>query len=278
MTNSAMIDRQVTKKTILGSIVAGAVMVMAALSAQAGDTVKFGIAAEPYPPFYSKDATGKWVGWEIDLMNAVCAEMKDTKCELVETAWDGIIPSLQAKKIDVIWASMTITDTRRQTIDFTDFYYDSPIVIIGAKADATKLDLASADSAKGKVFGAQTSTIHADYLKAKFGAAAEVKLYDTLDNALADLAAGRIDFINETKSALAPFLASDRGKEFEIKIVCPQDKILGYGVGGGIRKDDTALKDKLNAALKAVVASGKWGEITAKYPELDGLMVKPGSV
>src|ERR1700690_2506179 len=145
-------ERQAMMKTILGSIVASAVIAIAALSAQAGDTVKFGVAAEPYPPFYSKDASGKLGGWEIDLMDAVCAEMKDTKCELVETAWDGIIPALQAKKIDVIWSSMTITDTRRQTIDFTDFYYDSPIVIIGAKADTTRLDLANADSAKGKVF------------------------------------------------------------------------------------------------------------------------------
>lgn len=264
-------------KTILGSIVAAMVLVAATLTAHAADTIKFGVAAEPYPPFASKDSSGKWVGWEIDLMGAVCAEMKDAKCELVETAWDGIIPALQAKKIDVIWASMTITDVRKQTIDFTDFYYDSPIVIIGPKADATKLDLNDANSAKGKVFGAQTSTIHADYLKARFGSVAEVKIYDTLDNALADLVAGRIDYINETKSALTPFLTSDRGKDFEIKIVCPQDKILGYGIGGGIRKGDDALKAKLNAALKTVEASGKWDEITAKYPELDGLMVKPAS-
>jgi polar amino acid transport system substrate-binding protein len=278
MTQSAKIGRQIRKKTIAASIAAATVLFIAAISAQAADTVKFGLAAEPYPPFASKDASGKWIGWEIDFMDAVCAEMKDTKCELVETAWDGIIPALLAGKIDVIWASMIITDERRKTIDFTDFYYDSPIVIIGAKADTTKLDLTNANSAKGKVFGAQTSTIHADYLKAKFGSAAEIKVYDTLDNALLDLVAGRIDYINETKSSLAPFLASDRGKDFEIKVVCPQDRILGYGVGGGIRKGDGALKDKLNAAIKAVVVSGKWDAITAKYPELNGLMVKPGSI
>jgi polar amino acid transport system substrate-binding protein len=275
MANSARVDRSFVKKCILAGLFAAAAMLTATMGAQAGNTIRFGIAAEPYPPFYSKDSSGKWLGWEIDLMDAICAEMKDTKCELVETAWDGIIPALQANKIDVIWASMTITDKRRETIDFTSFYYDSPIVIIGAKADTTKLDLARADSAKGKVFGAQTATIHEDYLKARFGAAAEVKIYDTLDNALADLAAGRVDYVNETKSALSPFLTSDRGKDFEIKIVCPQDSILGYGIGGGIRKGDTALKDKLNAALKTVVANGKWDAITAKYSELNGLMVKP---
>lgn len=242
-----------------------------------GGTIKFGVAAEPYPPFSSKDTAGKWVGWEIDLMDAVCAEMKDSKCELVETAWDGIIPSLNEKKIDVIWSSMTITDKRKEVIDFTNFYYDSPTVIIGAKANTVAIDFTNADSVKGKIFGVQTSTIHADFVQAKFGAAAQVKIYDTLDNALADLSAGRLDYVQEGKSSLTPFLASDRGKDFEIKAVCPQDKILGYGVGGGIRKDDTALKDKLNAALKTVVDSGKWDEITKKYPGLDGLMIKPGS-
>ena len=121
------------KKHVLGSLVLGAVMALASFAAHADDTIKFGVAAEPYPPFSSKDASGKWVGFEIDLMDAVCAQMK-AKCELVETAWDGIIPSLQEKKIDVIWSSMSITAERKQKIDFTDKYYQTPAVIIGPKS------------------------------------------------------------------------------------------------------------------------------------------------
>jgi polar amino acid transport system substrate-binding protein len=240
--------------------------------------IKFGVAAEPYPPMSSKDPSGKWVGWEIDMMDAVCAElqkeMAELKCTLVETAWDGIIPSLQEKKIDVIWSSMTITDKRKEQIDFTQFYYDSLAVIVGAKSDTTKLDLANADSAKGKIMGAQTSTIHADFLKSKFGAAAEIKVYDTFDNVLTDLSAGALDFAQEGKSSFAQFLNSDRGKDFEVKLNVPQDPIMGYGVGGGVRKEDTALRDKLSAAILAVAASGKWDEITKKWPDV-GELVKP---
>ena len=64
----------------------------------------------------------------------MCAEINE-KCELVEVAWDGIIPALTSKQIDVIWSSMSVTDERKKTIDFSDMYYDSAAVIIGPKSD-----------------------------------------------------------------------------------------------------------------------------------------------
>ena len=79
--------------------------------------LKFGVAAEPYPPFTSKDASGVWVGWEVDFMNAVCAEIGE-KCTIEEVAWDGIIPALQAKKFDAIMASMLITEKRKADHQF----------------------------------------------------------------------------------------------------------------------------------------------------------------
>src|SRR5262245_57857480 len=94
--------------------------------------LNFGVAAEPNQPFSYKDASGNWRGWEIDLMNSVCAEMKE-ECVLVETAWDGLIPALLSRKIDVIWSSMAITPKRRQTIEFTKMYYDTANLIVGAK-------------------------------------------------------------------------------------------------------------------------------------------------
>ncbi|HEY4162442.1 MAG TPA: transporter substrate-binding domain-containing protein, partial [Dongiaceae bacterium] len=266
------------KKTILGSIVAGAVMALATLSAHADDTVRFGVAAEPYPPFTSPDASGKWVGWEIDLMDAVCAEMK-AKCEVVPVAWDGIIPALQAKKFDVIWSSMTITSERKKQIDFTDKYYQTPAVLIGPKSDTDKIGVIANPTApdrkiidpasvKGKIVGAQIQTIHANYVKT-YLTQSQAKLYDTQDNCNADLIAGRVDLVIADSIALADFLKSDQGKDMEVKATVPTDPIFGDGVGGGLRKDDTALKEKLNAALKAVHASGKYDEITKKYFNFD---------
>jgi len=256
------------KRYVLGSLVLGAMVALAGVAARADDVIKFGVAAEPYPPFSSKDASGKWVGFEIDLMDAVCAEMK-AKCELVETAWDGIIPALQGKKIDVIWSSMTITDERKKTIDFTNKYYDTGAVFVGPKADAIKIDFDNPDSLKGKIIGVQTSTIHAAFVQKRFGSTASIKTYDTQDNANADLVAGRVDLIMADMIALDAFLKTDQGKDFEIKAKAPKDPILGGGVGGGVRKDDVALKEKLNAAIASIRANGEYGKIAKKYFDFD---------
>lgn len=240
--------------------------------APATGPVRFGVAAEPYPPFSSKDAAGTWVGFEMDLYKAVC-EAEKMNCELVEVAWDGIIPALNEKKIDVIWSSMSRTEERRKVIDFTDMYYDSANTMIGRADDTTKIDMNAPDSMKGKVIGVQTSTIHANFVQKYFGGAAEVKLYDTLDNALADLAAGRLDYVSESATSLAPFLEAH--KDFATKISWPLDPIFGEGVGGGIRKDDTALKDQLNKGIAEVVKSGKYDEMMKAYPGLADQIQKP---
>jgi polar amino acid transport system substrate-binding protein len=263
---SMKFNRSVFAAAIAVAMMAGAGPAMA--------DVRFGVAAEPYPPFTSKDASGKWVGWEIDLMNAVCAEMKE-KCELVEVAWDGIIPALTSKQIDVIWSSMSITAERKQTIDFSNMYYNTPTVIIGAKTgdkDITPEHLA------GKVIGVQVSTIHEKYVQKYYAAAgAEVKTYSTQDEANTDLAAGRLDYVQADGSALDAFLKSEQGAACcELKDQVKDDPaILGEGVGGGIRKEDTALKEKLNAAIAALAKQGKFVEITKNYPDLVGKMINP---
>lgn len=261
-------------KTIRFAIRAVAVAGLLAGATAARADIKFGVAAEPYPPFTSKDASGKWVGWEVDLMDAVCAQLKE-KCEITEVAWDGIIPALQAKQFDVIWSSMSITAERKKTIDFTDMYYNTPTRIIGAKNG--DMDITPAHMA-GKTIGVQVSTIHQKYAEKYFKpAGVEIKTYQTQDEDNQDLASGRIDYIQADGAALDAFLKTDQGKTCcELKGDVPDDKeILGEGVGGGVRKDDTALKDKLNGAIAALAKDGTIVKITDKYPELKGMVILP---
>ena len=180
-------------------------LVVGAGAAQAD--LKFGVAAEPYPPFSSKDASGNWVGWEIDLMNAVCKHLNE-KCELVEVAWDGIIPALTSKQIDLIWSSMSITAERKKTIDFSNMYYDTPTVIVGAKNG--DLDI-SPEHLKGKTIGVQVSTIHERYVQ-KYFSGSELKTYQTQDEANNDLAAGRIDYFQAGGEFTRSFRRPTRAK------------------------------------------------------------------
>jgi polar amino acid transport system substrate-binding protein len=256
------------RKLILGGIVLGAMLALTTFTVRADDTIRFGVAAEPYPPFTSKDSSGKWIGFEVDLMDAICAELK-AKCEIVEVAWDGIIPALQAKKFDVIWSSMSITPKRKETIDFTDKYYLTPVVMIGAKSESYNIDYKNPESLRGKIIGVQTSTIHAQFVQKYFGSVATVKIYDTQDNVNADLVAGRIDLEMANSIALADFLKSDAGKDFEVKWTAPKDPIFGIGVGGGILKGNTELKEKLNKALAAIHAKGTYDAIAKKYFDFD---------
>ena len=248
-------------KTLSKSLFLSVALVLLANSPAAAD-LKIGVAAEPYAPFSSKDASGKWVGWEVDVMDALCAEMKE-KCELVETAWDGIIPALTAKKINVIMSSMSITAKRKETIGFSNAYYASAAVLVGAKNG--DMDITPAHLA-GKTIGVQVSTIHAAYLDKYYAATSTVKTYQTQDEVDQDLAAGRIDYVMANGTALDGFLKSDQGGCCEAKGAVPTDvAILGEGVGAGVRKEDAATAEKFNTAIAALAAAGKFDAITAKY-------------
>lgn len=247
------------KKTIL-SLAAAIALATPALA----ETVKVGIAAEPYPPFATPNSYGKWLGWEIDLINAVCAAA-ELDCEITPVAWDGIIPSLTGGQIDAIMASMSITEERMQTIDFSDKYYNTPTVIVGPKGMAMTPD---AEGLKGKIIGVQVSTVHEKYVNAHFAeAAAEIKLYQTQDEANQDLAAGRIDATQADSIAMDSFLLTDAGAACcESKgAVADDPAILGLGVGVGLRKGEDALKAKFNEGIAKVIADGTYDKISEPY-------------
>lgn len=250
---------------------ATAALAISATAAQA-DLV-FATDTSAYPPFTSQNAAGQWEGWEYELMNALCAEMNE-KCTMIPIAWDGIIPALLEKKMDGILGSMSITDKRKEQINFSDMYYNSAAVIVGGKTG--DLDF-SPEHLSGKTIGVQGATIHQNYIdKYYVPKGASSKAYQKQDEVNADMVAGRVDYMMADGVALLDFLKTEEGKACcELKGTVPDDKeILGYGVGVGLRKEDTALLDKVNAAIKAFAAKGGFDELSKKYG-LDGLMILP---
>ncbi len=228
------------------------------------DQVKVGIAAEAYPPFASPDAAGNWTGWEIDFIHALC-KAEEMDCVLTPIAWDGIIPALTSGQIDTIMASMSITAERAKTIDFSDKYYHTPAYVVGTKG----VEMApTPEGLAGKIIGVQTSTTHEAYVQKYFApTAAEVKIYQTQDEANQDLAAGRIDAMQADSIAMDAFLASDVGKACcDLKGSVKNDPdILGHGVGAGVRKGDAALLAKINDGIKKIRADGTYDEFNKKY-------------
>ncbi|MGB3279986.1 MAG: transporter substrate-binding domain-containing protein [Pseudorhodobacter sp.] len=234
---------------------------MALATTAMADPVKVGIAAEPYPPFASPDAAGNWVGWEVDMIGAICTAA-ELDCVITPVAWDGIIPSLTSGQIDAIMASMSITEDRMQTIDFSDKYYNTPTVVVAAKGSGIT---ATAEGLAGKILGVQVSTVHQDYAQTHF-AGAEIKLYQTQDEANQDLVAGRIDATQADSIALDSFLTSEAGACCEnVGAVADDPAILGLGVGVGVRKGDDDLKAKFNAGIAKVIADGTYDKVSAPY-------------
>ncbi|WP_219097630.1 transporter substrate-binding domain-containing protein [Pseudomonas sp. UMAB-40] len=247
-----------------------ACVLLAGMSAAQAQPIRFAVAAEPYPPYTEKQANGEWKGFEVDLIHKLCSEMK-AECEIKEVAWDGIIPSLLAKKIDVIFSSMSVTEEREKQIAFSKAYYDSVIAIVGPKGTSVKK---YPDDLKGKIIGVQNSTVSASYLKQYYEKIADVKYYDTQDSANADLIAGRIDLMMADGTAMASFVQTPdaRNSNLEYLGAVPYDPIFGKGVGAGLRKDDAELKARLDKAITSLLASKDYDDLSQHY---FGTSVKP---
>ncbi|WP_266064327.1 transporter substrate-binding domain-containing protein [Brucella intermedia] len=253
----------ITRTTIAAALLCASTLVARA------EQVRVGISAEPYPPFTSLDASGKWVGWEIEFIDAICSEAK-LDCVVTPIAWDAIIPSLTSRKIDIIMSSMSITEKRLKTIDFSEKYYsDNGYAIAAAKGTGIE---PTADGLSGKVLGVQVSTNGQAYASKHFSdVVSEIKTYQTLDEITQDLAAGRIDGALASRISLSSFLKSQQGQVCceIVGMVASDPEFDARGAGAGLRKGETALKQRIDAAIRAIRLNGKYNEITKRYFDFD---------
>ena len=181
-------------------------------------------------------------------------------CELVAQDWDGIIPALVANKYDAIIASMSITDERKQTIDFTNRYYSNYLAVIGPKGQVS----GPQDMAGKTVECNKRSTLASQWAEDNLMGQADVKLYDTQTAAYADLSAGRLDAMVSDIYPAMDWLKENSGYELA------GDKIdINDQIGIGIRQGEADLKAALNKAIDAIRANGKYAEINAKYFSAD---------
>lgn len=245
-------------RTALATATALAVSATFAL-AQDGQTIR--IATEGvYPPFNYVE-NGQLAGFDVDIANALCEEMKAT-CEIVTQDWDGMIPGLVAGKYDAIIASMAITEERKKQIDFSQKYYDTPAVFIASVGSG--ITETTPEALSGKIIGVQGSTSQATFLEEKYSDS-EIRTYQVVDDANADLAAGRIDLVLSDKVILAEWLERNGEGCCEIVGGDIRDPLFGEGKGIGLRKDSGELKAAFDAAIETIRKNGTYERINAKY-------------
>lgn len=244
-----------------------ACMVLSApLAAQQFDTISFGVDGG-YPPFDVLAPSGEITGFDIDIANALCTQLK-AKCVFVKQPFESMIAALNAHKFDAIIASLNITDERKKEVDFTDRYYRSAAQLVARKGSPLLPDVASL---KGKTVGVQTGSTHEAFAKANW-ANHGVKIvgYANQDNVYLDLLSGRIDAaLQDNIQAATGFIDTPRGQKFAFAGPVIQDGGISSDVGIAVNKDNPALRDALNGAIKAIRADGTYDAIQKKYFSFD---------
>ena len=252
-----------TAHALTAALLLAASVCTTASHAAESDTLRYGVEAQ-YPPFESKAASGELQGLDIDVGNAVCAAAK-MKCVWVETSFDGLIPALQGRKFDAINSAMNATDQRRQAIDFTTVVYRVPTQLIAKTGSGLEPTPASL---KGKNIGVLQGSIQESFAKAHWAnAGVNVVPYQDQNQAYTDLKAGRLDGTLVLSAAgQSGFLSKPDGAGYSfVGGPVSDDKILGSGIAFGIRKDDAALKQRLNTAIAKLKADGTIAKFAKKY-------------
>lgn len=195
------------------------------------------------------------VGFDVDLINEIAKIMKQD-IEVVDMAFDGLLPALQSKKIDIIIAGMTADEERKKFVNFTDPYYNTQQSIL---VHSDNKDIIGFDSLQGKNVGvvlgftgdlivSEMSNVNAQ----KYGATSE---------AIIALKSKKVDaVVLDYEPAKQYFNQND-----DLKLVITDSKNEEYAIA--MRKEDTELLKKVNDALNTIKENGTYDMLIEKYFE-----------
>ena len=225
-------------------------------TAATGEVLRIGTEGA-YAPFNYTNTDGTLGGFDVDIANALCADMKMT-CEITAQDWDGIIPGLKAGKYDAIVAAMSVTPEREQQVSFTEPYFSNTLVFL-AKKDSD-FDPSNSSDINAHSIAAQRSTISSQWLENTYPKA-DMKLYDTLSNAFLDLGSARVDAMVSDKLPALEWLGTTSGSDYVLK---GEEIDINDNFAIAVRPGD-ALQAKFNQSLANIKANGTYDEINQKY-------------
>jgi polar amino acid transport system substrate-binding protein len=237
-------------------------------------TLIIGTEAAYVPYEFFKD--GKIIGYDPDIIEHIVGKL-GVKAEIVDTAWNGIIPALYAKKFDVIISAMTITKERADKVLFSMPYADaSNVILLRANEDRIK----SATDLSGKIIGVQIGSAAAGIIKvfeAKLKAEgkpgyADVKQYEHYPEAYQDLINRRVDAVVNSKSTMMVVMHDAPG---QFKMLEGVSDITAY-FGMAFRKEDVSFQEFVNVQLAEMKSSGELAKLQEKW--FGGTMETPNVV
>jgi polar amino acid transport system substrate-binding protein len=241
------------------------VLLLAAGALLTGCKKKEAAAAKPiviatdatWPPMEMVDENKNIVGFDIDLMNAA-AKAGGFTVEFRNTAWDGIFAGLEAGQYDAVMSSVTITDERKATMDFSVPYINAGQILV-VQASVTGVETLA--QLVGKKVGAQIGTTGAFEVEKVSGVT--LRTYDEVGLAFEDLVNGRIDAVVCDTPVAAQFALQNETYKGKLKIVGKPFTTEYYGVA--VKKGNTAVLDLINKGLNAVLNTDTYKQIEAKW-------------
>ena len=221
-----------------------------------------GIDAE-YPPYSYIGEDGNPTGFDVESIQWI-AEQKGFEVEIQPTAWDGIVPALQAGKIDLIYSGMSITPARAEKVAFSIPYWNVDLAVaVQAGSDVTMDQFNAGDVTIGVQRGCSSN----DWLELHFGTEAynqmvkdgEIKLFDSFPMSMVALGNGQVEAVIFDDAGIDEYIV---GNDDLVKLGTTD---TGEQFAIAVRKDDTELLATLNACLEELMASDKWTELKEKY-------------
>lgn len=254
----------ITKKFTLAVLFASSALFLGACgndAPESGNTsteakvLEMGTSAE-FPPFESRNASGDFVGFDIDMANRIAEEL-GYELKITDMKFDGLIGALQNDRVDLVIAGMSATDSRRENVDFSTEYHFSGEMFVTAKG----ADLKSIEDLKGKTVGVQLGTIQEEGANAiieEEGIKFELKALDDSGALIQEILSGRIDAAYMDKEVAKGYIEAQDLSAFDDPTTSSPGMAVAF-------PKDSDLVEKINAVLAQMKESGEMAKLKEKW-------------
>lgn len=271
-------------------------MLVAAAALSLSVTAPHNVAAGPkqlvtvategsYAPWSFTKPDGTLDGFEPELLTALC-DRADLECNLVASDWDSLFPAVNAGKFNAILSAILITKEREEVLDFTIPYASTPQTfattkgsrLVSARGTGATIRLEKSEGNEiieqlkeafsGMTIGVQRASAGSEFVNANFAGESQIREYQTSGERDLDLQSGRVDVVFDDATY---FTSTDDFKSGELALTGPLfvGPIWGEGIGIGVSKTKTELREKLDQSIRSMVADGTLTALSMKWFKMD---------